>query len=148
MADLFERMRQNLGVAPKEENEWVNETYGDDYHDPYDDEDDDNIKQEMMDGATLMKEIKLLRDKDPEVYNNIYNTAKGKTKFNDDFLAYFTDDAMFEKLLKMRAKDKEHFYSIIRRYEYFLNLAGMTFGHRFIVFLEVESFPKPPNKSV
>lgn len=148
MEDLFERMRHNLGIVPKqEEPEWEDETYSDDYHDPYDD-DDDNIKQEMLDGATLMKEINLLRDKDPEVYNNIYDTVKSKTKFNDDFLAYFTDDDMFEKLLKIRAKNKEHFYSIVRRYEYFLNLVGMAFGHRFIVFLEVDGFPKPPNKSV
>ena len=99
MADLFERMRQFLGVVPNEkESELEDETYSDEYHDPYD---DDDIKPETMNGVTLMKEIEYLRDEDPEVYNNIYNTAKGKTKFNDDFLAYFTNDAMFEKLLKM-----------------------------------------------
>lgn len=140
MADLFERMRQFLGVVPKEEEpELEDENYSDEYHDPY----DDDIKPETMNGVTLMKEIERLRDEAPEVYNNIYNIAKGKTKFNDDFLAYFTNDAMFEKLPKMRVKDKEHFYSIVHRYEYFLNLAAMTFSHRFIVFLDVERFHNP-----
>ena len=49
MADLFERMRQFLGVVPNEkESEVEDESYSDEYHDPYDD--DDN-KSETMNGV-------------------------------------------------------------------------------------------------
>lgn len=107
--------------------------------DPFaNDGEDDVIDAKANNVDDFMTQVLAYRQEMPEDYAVLLKQASSQSTFKDDFVSYMENPRKTASLKVMRKKDPEHFFSIIRRYEYLLNLLAMRLGIPLVAFLNID----------